>query len=182
MAPVRLRAQRSAIALVPFFCLMAGVNPTYHWLSSFARFSRLAGDRSNPKMRAGPQARQEYAECYFLFRCSCRSAASHGGLLRGQKELLPGYRDCRNAHVAFAQFLGSTFLSAILDNNVIAGFASRAVGFRRRPYLFAMARIAGCASAAAGRIGYAQSAVACAFIQRDRRALPTIAMVRDFLC
>jgi hypothetical protein len=28
-------------------------------------------------------------------------------------------------HVAFAQFLGCTFLSAILDNNIVADFASR---------------------------------------------------------
>jgi hypothetical protein len=72
--------------------------------------------------------------------------------------------------VAFAQFLGSTFLSAILDNNVVADFASRALhGFDIKVLrLFAMAQIAGYALGGCWtHVGCAQSVVAYAFIQRD---------------
>jgi hypothetical protein len=74
------------------------------------------------------------------------------------------------ANVAVLQFLGSTFLSAILDNNVVADFASRGlegldVQILR---LFAMAQIAGFALGGCWtHIGCAQSVVAYAFIQRD---------------
>ncbi len=74
------------------------------------------------------------------------------------------------AHVAFIQFLGSTFLSAILDNNVVADFASRGLhGFDLDLLrLFAMAQIAGYALGGCWtHIGCAQSVVAYAFIQRD---------------
>ena len=74
------------------------------------------------------------------------------------------------AHVAFVQFLGSTFLSAILDNNVVADFASRGLlGLDARVlHLFAMAQIAGYALGGCWtHIGCAQSVVAFAFIQRD---------------
>ena len=73
-------------------------------------------------------------------------------------------------HVAFAQFLGCTFLSAILDNNVVADFGSRAlhglaVGVL---HLFAMAQIAGYATGGCWtHIGSAQSVVAFAFIRRE---------------
>ena len=57
------------------------------------------------------------------------------------------------AHVAFAQFLGCTFLSAILDNNIVADFASRGLhGLSPSVlHLFAMAQIWGTRWAAAGR-------------------------------
>jgi hypothetical protein len=44
-----------------------------------------------------------------------------------QNLIHPGIDIFGHAHVAFAQFLGCTFLSAILDNNVVADFASRAL-------------------------------------------------------
>jgi hypothetical protein len=72
--------------------------------------------------------------------------------------------------VAFAQFFGCTFLSAILDNNVVADFASRAlhgleIGVL---HLFSMSQIAGYALGGCWtHIGCAQSVVAYAFIQRD---------------
>ena len=74
------------------------------------------------------------------------------------------------AHVAFAQFLGCTFLSAILDNNVVADFASRGLHGLDidELHLFAMAQIAGYALGGCWtHIGCAQSVVAYAFIQRD---------------
>ena len=66
--------------------------------------------------------------------------------------------------------MGSTLLSAILDNNVVADFASRALRNLDLPtlHLFAMAQIAGYALGGCWtHIGCAQSVVAYAFIQRD---------------
>ena len=58
------------------------------------------------------------------------------------------------SHVAFAQFLGCTFLSAILDNNVVADFASRALHNLDLStlFLFAMAQISGYALGDVGLI------------------------------
>jgi hypothetical protein len=75
-----------------------------------------------------------------------------------------------HAHVAFAQFLGATFLSAILDNNIVADFASRGLHGLDLTVLqyFAMAQISGYALGGCWtHIGCAQSVVAFAFIQRD---------------
>ena len=66
--------------------------------------------------------------------------------------------------------MGSTFLSAILDNNVVADFASRTLQNLDISilHLFAMAQIAGYALGGCWtHIGSAQSVVAFAFIQRD---------------
>ncbi len=74
------------------------------------------------------EARQEYAEYYFLFPLFLSmTLLTDGGVLRGDAgaDPAPGSRRSVTAHVAFVQFLGSTFLSAILDNNVVADFASR---------------------------------------------------------
>ena len=74
------------------------------------------------------------------------------------------------SHLAFIQFLGSTFLSAILDNNVVADFASRALhGLDIAVlHLFAIAQIAGYAVGGCWtHIGSAQSVVAYAYIRRD---------------
>jgi Na+/H+ antiporter NhaD/arsenite permease-like protein len=84
--------------------------------------------------------------------------------------LLSGVASLGQAHVAVIQFLGSTFLSAILDNNVVADFASRGLlGFDVDLLrLFAMAQILGYALGGCWtHIGCAQSVVAYAFIQRD---------------
>ena len=73
-------------------------------------------------------------------------------------------------HVAVAQFVGSTLLSAILDNNVVADFASRALQDLDIAvlHLFAMAQIAGYAVGGCWtHIGSAQSVVAFAFIRRE---------------
>ena len=72
--------------------------------------------------------------------------------------------------MAFTQFLGATFLSAILDNNIVADFASRGLHGLDINVLqfFAMAQIAGYALGGCWtHIGCAQSVVAYAFIQRD---------------
>ena len=68
------------------------------------------------------------------------------------------------------KFLFCTFLSAILDNNVVADFGARAIiGLDvTLIHLFAMAQIAGYAAGGCWtHIGSAQSVVAFAFIRRD---------------
>src|ERR1700751_4251408 len=87
-----------------------------------------------------------------------------------QSLVLHGIRSLGQAHVAFAQFLGSTVLSAILDNNIVADFASRGLHGLSLSVVkfFAMAQIAGYALGGCWtHIGCAQSVVAYAFIQRD---------------
>ena len=72
--------------------------------------------------------------------------------------------------VAWSQFMGATFLSAILDNNIVADFASRGLHNLDLPtlHLFAMSQIAGYALGGCWtHIGCAQSVVAYAFICRD---------------
>ncbi len=74
------------------------------------------------------------------------------------------------AHVAAAQYLGTTFLSAMLDNNVVADFGSRALhGLELGTlYLFSMAQIAGYATGGCWtHIGSAQSVVAYSFIKNQ---------------
>ncbi|MDC4224278.1 MAG: hypothetical protein MPW15_08635 [Candidatus Manganitrophus sp.] len=71
------------------------------------------------------------------------------------------------AHVAVIQFLGSGLLSAVLDNNVVADFASRAIHGMPDMFLFAAAQIAGYATGGSlTHIGSAQSVVAFAYILR----------------
>lgn len=74
------------------------------------------------------------------------------------------------AHMAYLQFLGTTFLSAMLDNNVVADFAGRAIkGLELSVlHLFAMAQIAGYAVGGCWtHIGSAQSVVAYSFIRNE---------------
>jgi Na+/H+ antiporter NhaD/arsenite permease-like protein len=118
------------------------------------------------------EARHEYAEYYFLFplflSITLLTKAGFFGPL--QALIQQGVETVGHAHVAFAQFLGSAFLSAILDNNVVADFASRALLNLDVSvmHLFAMAQIAGYAVGGCWtHIGSAQSVVAFAFIRRD---------------
>jgi hypothetical protein len=179
MARVRRRAQKiGAFALVPFvaFLILHGINHDMPlFLASFAGFfaawPAIAGI---PKMRALAvrEALQEYKEYFFLFPLFLSiSLLTAAGFFEGMKELLHlGIGTLGTAHVAFTQFIGSTVLSAILDNNVVADFASRALlGFDVKTLqLFAMAQIAGYALGGCWtHIGCAQSVVAYAFIQRD---------------
>jgi Na+/H+ antiporter NhaD/arsenite permease-like protein len=179
MARVRRRAQKvGAFALAPFAGLLV-VHGIYHqvplFLASFAGFfAALPAIAGIPKMRslALREAREEYAEYYFLFPLFLSiTLLTTAGFFDGMQGLIRGgIATLGQAHVAFAQFLGSTFLSAILDNNVVADFASRGVqGLDTRVlHLFAMAQIAGYALGGCWtHIGCAQSVVAYAFIQRD---------------
>jgi hypothetical protein len=179
MADLRRRAQRiGAVALLPFVALLAvhGLNHDVPlFLASFAAFfAALPGISRIPKMRklALHEAKQEYAEYYFLFPLflSITLLTSAGFFDQLQGLVVRGMAVLGHANVAFAQFIGCTFLSAILDNNIVADFASRGLhGLDLQVlHLFAMAQIAGYALGGCWtHIGCAQSVVAYAFIQRD---------------
>jgi hypothetical protein len=179
MAPVRKRAQRiGALALAPFIALIvvhAVDDRVPLFVASFAGFlTALPAIASIPKMRslAMREATQEYAEYAFLFPLFLSiTLLTSAGFFDAMKELvLRGVAALGTAHVAFAQFLASTLLSAILDNNIVADFASRGLrGLNTTvAQFFAMAQIAGYALGGCWtHIGCAQSVVAFAFIQRD---------------
>jgi hypothetical protein len=179
MGHVRRRAQKiGGFAIVPFM-LMLVVHGVYDavplFLASFAGFAAaLPGIARIPKMRALAlrDAAQEYAEYYFLFplflSITLLTAAGFFDVMRVL--VVQGIATLGQSHVAFAQFLASTFLSAILDNNIVADFASRGLHGLDAHVLqfFAMAQIAGYALGGCWtHIGCAQSVVAYAFIQRD---------------
>ena len=176
---VRRRAQTiGAIALVPFLGLLIlhGFNermPLF-WASLAGFVCALAGIARIPRMRALAlhEAYVEYAEYYFLFplflSITLLTKARFFDQIQGLVHW--GIETLGQAHVAFAQFLGCTFLSAILDNNVVADFASRGLhGLCPSVlHLFAMAQIVGYALGGCWtHIGCAQSVVAFAFIRRD---------------
>jgi hypothetical protein len=174
----RLAQRIGALALVPFIGMLIwhGIDHSLPlFFASFAGFSvALLGIVNIPKMRtlALREGKHEYAEYYFLFPLflSITLLTKAGFFDQLQALIHYGIEYLGVAHVAFAQFLGCTFLSAILDNNVVADFASRAlhhldIGVL---HLFAMAQIAGYALGGCWtHIGSAQSVVAYAFIQRD---------------
>lgn len=179
MAKVRQRAQKiGALALVPFIAMLI-VHGIWEevplFLSSFAGFAAaLPAVWSIPKMRrlALRETKLEYAEYYFLFPLfvSITLLTSAGFFNAMQGLIHTGIETLGQAHVAFAQFLGATFLSAVLDNNIVADFASRGLhGLDIRVlHFFAMAQISGYALGGCWtHIGCAQSVVAYAFIQRD---------------
>ncbi len=118
------------------------------------------------------EAYVEYAEYYFLFPLflSITLLTKAGFFDLIQTLVHKGIESMGQGHVAFAQFLGCTFLSAILDNNIVADFASRGLhGLSPSVlHLFAMAQILGYALGGCWtHIGCAQSVVAFAFIRRD---------------
>jgi Na+/H+ antiporter NhaD/arsenite permease-like protein len=179
LANVRRRAQKiGALALIPFVALLV-VHGIHHelplFLASFAGFTiAILGIVRIPNMRklALRDARHEYAEYYFLFPLffSITLLSNSGFFAQLQGLIHQGIETLGNAHVAFAQFLGCTFLSAILDNNIVADFASHGLHDLETStlHLFAMAQIAGYALGGCWtHIGSAQSVVAYAFIQRD---------------
>jgi hypothetical protein len=186
MSKVRRRAQTiGALALAPFFGLLivhAIFNDVPLFLASFAAFfAALPGIAHIPKTRALAmrEASEEYAEYYFLFplflSITLLTSAGFFGVV--ESVVQHGVATLGTAHTAVAQFVGSTFLSAILDNNIVADFASR--GLRgldvKALHLFAMAQIAGYALGGCWtHIGCTQSVVAFAFIQRhvDARFTP----------
>ncbi len=171
-------AKIGALALVPFIgCLILhGINHKFPlFIASLAGFIvALLGVMTLPKLRnlALKEAKHEFAEYYFLFPLFLSiTLLTKAGFFNVMQELINrGIQTLGNSHMAFAQFIGCTFLSAILDNNVVADFASRALhGLDIAVlHLFAMAQIAGYAIGGCWtHIGSAQSVVAFAFIKRD---------------
>lgn len=179
LARQRQLAQKiGALALIPFIGMLVWHsigNDIPLFLASFAGFFvALLGIAKIPKMRALAlrEAKHEYAEYYFLFPLflSVTLLTEAGFFDHLQSLIRHGIQTVGHAHVAYAQFLGTTLLSAILDNNVVADFASRALLNLdvAALHLFAMAQIAGYALGGCWtHIGSAQSVVAYAFIQRD---------------
>jgi hypothetical protein len=179
LARRRRTAQKiGALALVPFIAMLVlhGANHNVPlFLASFAGFFvAFLGIANIPRMRslALREARHEFGEYYFLLPLffSITLLTKAGFFDHMQNLIQQGIETIGHAHVAFAQFLGCTFLSAILDNNVVADFASRALHQLDVPvlHLFAMAQIAGYAVGGCWtHIGSAQSVVAFAFIRRD---------------
>jgi hypothetical protein len=174
----RLAQRIGGLALVPFIAMLIlhGIDHEVPlFLASFAGFIvALLGIINIPKMRALAlrEAKHEYAEYYFLFPLffSITLLTNAGFFDQLQSLIHQGIEFLGHGHVAFGQFLGCTFLSAILDNNVVADFASRALhGLDISVlHLFAFAQIAGYALGGCWtHIGCAQSVVAYAFIQRD---------------
>ena len=178
-AQARRRAQLiGALALIPFVALLVlhGVNHDVPlFLASFAGFGvAIVGIAGIPKMRALAmhEGRLEYAEYYFLFPLFLSiTLLTQAGFFDQMAGLIrDGVATLGHGPVAWAQFSGATFLSAILDNNIVADFASRALGGfdLQMLHLFAMAQIAGYALGGCWtHIGSAQSVVAYSFIQRD---------------
>lgn len=143
--------------------------------ASFAGFAVVfAGIFFISKMRrlALREARHEYTEYLFLIPLFfCITLLQKSGFFGQITQFLHwGIEKVGPSPLALAQFGGATVLSAMLDNNVVADFASRAiqglgVGFI---HLFAMAQIAGYALGGCWtHIGSAQSVVAYAFIRKE---------------
>lgn len=180
LKPRRLLAQKiGALALVPFIGLLVVHALNHHvplFFASFAGFGvAFCGIANLPRIRqlALREARHEYAEYYFLFPLflSITLLANIGFFNILQTLIQHGIERAGATLVAWLQFAGCTVLSAMLDNNVVADFASRALLNLKELaviHLFAMAQIAGYAAGGCWtHIGSAQSVVAYAFIQRD---------------
>ena len=181
-AHLRRRAQLiGGLALIPFVIMLvvhALFRPVPLFLASFAGFGvAMLGIARIPRMRALAmrEAWQEYAEYFFLFPLfvSITLLTQARFFDRMSTVINDGMQVLGRFPVAWSQFVGSTFLSAILDNNIVADFASRALRNLELPtlHLFALSQIAGYALGGCWtHIGCAQSVVAYAFIQRDVNA------------
>ncbi len=178
----RTRAQTiGVLSFIPFigFLIAHAIN---HAIPLFvASFSGLAvafyGIYSNVKMRklALKEATHEYMEYLFLFPLflSITLLQKTGFFLILGELLHTGIEKFGVGHIAYAQFAGCTVLSALLDNNVVADFAARALhGLDIKVmHLFAMAQIAGYAAGGCWtHVGSAQSVVAYSFIQKQINA------------
>ncbi|HWP85764.1 MAG TPA: hypothetical protein VNN17_11275 [Terriglobia bacterium] len=179
LSGLRRRAQWiGVLALGPFIGMLiwhAIDHDVPLFFASFAGFAvALMGIFRIEKMRrlALREARHEFSEYYFLLPLFFSvSLLTEAGFFNQLQALIDhGIRTMGHSHVAGIQFLGATFLSAILDNNVVADFASRALHHLDIAvlHLFAMAQIAGYAVGGCWtHIGSAQSVVSYAFIKRD---------------
>jgi Na+/H+ antiporter NhaD/arsenite permease-like protein len=175
----RVWAQRvGGLAFLPFigFLVWHAMNHDVPlFLASFAGFfAALPAIYAIPKMRglALRDAKHEFSEYLFLIPLFLSiTLLQKTGFFEQLTQLLHvGVEKLGASHVAYAQFLGTTFLSALLDNNVVADFAGRAIRGMEISvlHLFAMAQISGYALGGCWtHIGSAQSVVAYAFIRKE---------------
>lgn len=167
-----------ALSFIPFIGLLIG-HAINHALSLFwASFAGFAvafyGIYSYPKMRklALREGKHEYMEYLFLFPLFFSiTLLQKTGFFNQLSDLLhAGIDKLGVAHMAYLQYMGACFLSALLDNNVVADFAGRALhGLEISVlHLFAMAQIAGYAVGGCWtHVGSAQSVVAYSFVQKE---------------
>ncbi len=179
MQHLRIRAQWiGGAAFVPFvgFLVWHAIDHEFPlFVASFAGFFvALGGIFSIPKMRrlALMDAAHEYKEYLFLIPLffSITLLQKTGFFDQLSEYLHQGIEQWGASHIAYVQFTGAAFLSAILDNNVVADFASRALHGLDIAilHLFAMAQIAGYAAGGCWtHIGSAQSVVAYSFIRKE---------------
>ena len=144
------------------------------WRRSPGSWRRCRRSRASPRCARWPCARPARVRRVLLSvpAVSVDHAADERRLLRRDAEPHPLRASRRSARRTWPSRSSSaaTFLSAILDNNVVADFASRGLHGLDIDVLqlFAMAQIAGYALGGCWtHIGCAQSVVAFAFIQRD---------------
>lgn len=179
---VEVRRQRAqvigALAFVPFVALLV-VHAMRHevnlfWASLAGFAVAFLGVRRAPKMRALAikEAVHEFKEYLFLLPLflSITLLQMTGFFSVISDVLHMGIEKLGPAHVAYGQFWFCTVLSALLDNNVVADFAARALHGLDTAliHLFAMAQIAGYALGGCWtHVGSAQSVVAYAFVQRE---------------
>jgi Na+/H+ antiporter NhaD/arsenite permease-like protein len=175
----RKRAQIfAAVSFVPFLALLAAHAANHDvplFLSSWAgfgvAFTAIVG-KANIRRLALHEAGHESREYLFLiplfFSISLlQKAGFFTHLVAG---LQWGFEHLGLLPTVLGQFFATGALSALLDNNVVADFAGRAlIGFEKSViYLSAMAQIAGYAvGGCLTHIGSAQSVVAYAFIKKD---------------
>ena len=175
----RIAARRTGLlAALPFGVLLV-LHALNHnlpvFLAAFAGFAvALAAIWNLPEMRAAALRAGwlEFSEYLFLlplfFSISLLTRSGFFGQFQQLIEI--GSRTMGPASMALAQFFGSSVLSALLDNNVVADFAARAIQGLPTALilLFSMSQIAGYALGGCWtHIGSAQSVVAYAFIRRD---------------
>ena len=148
---------------IPLFAAsMAGFAAAFLGIAALPRMRRLALK----------EAWHEYKEYFFLLPLFMSiSLLQKSGFFDIIGHLLHrGIEVLGPSHVAYGQFAFATVLSALLDNNVVADFAGRALqGLEAHLiHLFAMAQIAGYALGGCWtHVGSAQSVVAYAFIQKE---------------
>ncbi|QQR81871.1 MAG: hypothetical protein IPJ69_07250 [Deltaproteobacteria bacterium] len=175
----RKKAQKiGALAFLPFLAGLVSHAINHDiplFVSSFAGFSAaILGVLPYEKLKklSFKEGKHEYQEYLFLFPLflSITLLQKTGFFAQLSTLLHAGIESLGHAHMAYLQFVGATFLSAVLDNNVVADFAGRAIyGLEITViHLFAMAQIAGYAAGGCWtHIGSAQSVVSYAFITRE---------------
>jgi hypothetical protein len=168
----------TGLGFIPFviFLVIHGTNHKFPLcIASLVAFVvAFLGLKKHPEMKrlALDEAKHEYAEYYFLFPLFLSiTLLQKSGFFDVMVVLLhQGIDRLGIFAVAFLQYAGACVLSALLDNNIVGDFASRALmGLQKEVlHLFSMAQIAGYAAGGCWtHIGSAQSVVAFAFIRRE---------------